>query len=98
LWDKLNKTLTSEEKDALEYESKLGFFQQQWSLQSTFAMLFIAAMVQGWNQTSINSANLSWPQEFGLLSDDEKCGPTGLKWETWYFATVNAAPFLVASM
>jgi hypothetical protein len=97
-WEDLDLDLTIAERSALEHENGTSFFQQEWSLQSTFSMLFIAAVVQGWNQTSINSANLSWPGEFGLIDNDEECGPTGFKRETWWFAVVNAAPFLAASL
>lgn len=92
--------LTPEESSALQNESSTGFFQQPWPLQSTFAMLFVAAIVQGWNQTSVNSANLTWPQGLGLIdqNSDEYCGLSGFKPETWWYAAVNAAPFLAASM
>lgn len=91
--------LTFDEKSALENESSTGFFQQQWPLQSTFAMLFVGAIVQGWNQTSVNSANLSWPKELGLIDENstQNCGLTGFAPETWWYAAVNAAPFLAAS-
>ncbi|KAM0712550.1 hypothetical protein Q7P37_011647 [Cladosporium fusiforme] len=93
--------LTDEETSALLGESSTGFFQQQWPLQSTFAMLFVAAAVQGWNQTSVNSANLSWPDDLGLIGEDDaqRCGLTREDGAAvWMYAGVNAAPFLTASV
>jgi hypothetical protein len=92
--------LTQQETNALEAEVQNGFFRQQWPLKSTFAMLFIAAIAQGWNQTSMNSANLMWPKELGLIAETsgDDCGLSGFKPETWWYAAVNAAPFLTASM
>ncbi len=99
-WEYRVPDLTAEERRALKDESLTGFFRQQSALQSTFAMLFVAAIVQGWNQTSVNSANLSWPKELGLIdrNSEQNCGLTGFKSETWWYAAVNAAPFLTASV
>ncbi|GAB7324890.1 hypothetical protein MBLNU13_g08712t1 [Cladosporium sp. NU13] len=100
VWEYRVPDLTPEERRALKTESATGFFRQQSALQSTFAMLFVAAIVQGWNQTSVNSANLSWPKELGLIdrNSEKNCGLTGFTSETWWYAAVNAAPFLTASV
>jgi len=92
-WDSL-RGLTTEEKAVLEHETISGFWKQPKQLQVTIITLCVAAIVQGWNQTGTNGANLNWPQQFGLapLGSD----PTGNA--TWIFALVNAATYFSASL
>lgn len=56
--------------------------------------LCVAAVVQGWNQTASNGANLAWPEQFGLKST--ACQPSGS--DAWIFAIVNASTYLAASL
>ena len=52
-------------------------------------------MVQGWNQTASNGANLQWPAQLGLpnaLGCEQKSS------DAWKFAVVNAATYLAASL
>lgn len=90
--------LSEDERDALKNESSLGFWDQPWPFRATAFMLFIAASVQGWNQTATNGSNLCW---LDPLIDDvfprpsgDKCGDsTGY---TVRYAVINAGPFLFA--
>ncbi|KAK4507915.1 hypothetical protein PRZ48_001650 [Zasmidium cellare] len=87
--------LTDEEKEALEKENSKGFWKQPKELRVTIITLCIAAVVQGWNQTASNGANLNWPSQLGLTKVDG-CDPTGT--DAWIFAIVNAMPFFSASL
>ena len=64
-------------------------------LKVTIITLCVAAVVQGWNQTASNGANLDWPVQFGLQQKGT-CGPTGAN--AWIFAIVNASTYLAASL
>ncbi|KAI9689793.1 MAG: hypothetical protein M1822_009675 [Bathelium mastoideum] len=86
--------LTEEEKEALRDESTAGFWGQPKELRLIITTLCVAAVVQGWNQTASNGANLEWPEAFGL--DVRGCDPQGH--DAWIFAIVNAATYLSASL
>ncbi|KAK4560641.1 hypothetical protein LTR86_005219 [Recurvomyces mirabilis] len=86
--------LTSIERHTLQHETATGFWQQPKQLQVTIITLCVAAVVQGWNQTGTNGANLNWPQQFGLNLPG--CDPKGP--DAWIFAIVNAATYLSASL
>lgn len=55
----------------------------------------LVAAVQGWDQTGSNSANLSFPMEFGIQNDID--GPNHT-WNRWIISVVNAAPYLACSL
>ncbi|KAK5130898.1 hypothetical protein LTR08_001561 [Meristemomyces frigidus] len=90
--------LSAEEKVVLQYETRGGFWSQPKGLQVTIITLCVAAIVQGWNQTGTNGANLNWPEQMGLteLTDLKGVDKTGR--DTWIFGIVNAAPYLSASL
>lgn len=88
-------------------EKKACFGKQPSPLRVTFFVLFVAAVVQGWNQTGTTGANLGWPQELLFNSEpvdptrpdrslNDNCVPGGPN--KWIFAAVNAMPYLAASM
>lgn len=87
--------LTDDEREVLEQNAtSTSFFEQTKELQVTIMACSVAAVVQGWDQASINGANLSWPKALGLeqgLVDHNRH-------DLWLFAFVNAAPFLFASL
>ncbi|KAI6902425.1 hypothetical protein KC318_g8883, partial [Hortaea werneckii] len=99
--------LTEDERDALrdsEDEGRHfafgllktnGFWGQPKQLQVTISTLCVAAVVQGWNQTASNGANLQWPIQLGL-PDAIGCDQTS--GDAWKFAVVNAATYLAASL
>ncbi|KAK5743289.1 hypothetical protein LTR17_002766 [Elasticomyces elasticus] len=87
--------LTLEEKDALRHETSSGFWKQPKQLQVTIITLCVAAVVQGWNQTGLNGANLNWPMQLGL-TNLEGCEVKGS--DAWIFSIVNAATYLSASL
>nr|POF26310.1 myo-inositol transporter 2 [Quercus suber] len=87
--------LTAEEKLALENENKKSFWRQPKALRVTIITLCVAAVVQGWNQTGTNGANLNWPQQLGL-NQLIGCDVTGR--DAWIFSIVNAATYFAASL
>lgn len=99
--------MTQEERHALQSsydESRVGllgfksngFWGQPKQLRITIITLCVAAVVQGWNQTAGNGANLNWPRQLGLTNVDG-CNPTGPR-DAWIFAIVNASTYLSASL
>jgi len=72
-----------------------GFWGQPKQLRITIITLCVAALVQGWNQTASNGANLNWPEQLGL-GKLVGCDPRGRA--AWIFAVVNASSYLSASL
>ncbi|KAF2430709.1 MFS general substrate transporter [Tothia fuscella] len=90
------KDLTKEERAIFRKESKSTFWDETKALKLTIFACCLGAIVQGWNQTGSNAANLNWPDEFGLQL---KTGnSSGKSLDTWSYAAVNAAPFLSAAL
>jgi MFS family permease len=108
MWnDTIIPGLTERERTLLIQEKEASFMAQPWPLKTTFFVLFVAAVVQGWNQTGTTGANLGWPQELLFNSEpvdptrpdrslNHNCVPSG--YNKWIFAAVNAMPYLAASM
>ena len=93
--------LTEIEIRALDKEYTPGFWHQLKQLPKEFRVILstccLAALTQGWDQQSINGANLSWPSSFGLdvnlnLKENPNSG------DVWIFGAVNAAPYLSAAI
>lgn len=84
--------LTDDEKRALR-EERDHLFAQSKGLYMTVLTVSLAAILQGWVQSSINGATLLWPKEFGLhkLKDHEEH-------DQWIIGLTNAAPFLFAAI
>lgn len=79
----------------MDKENFQGFWKQPKELRVTIITLCVAAVVQGWNQTASNGANLNWPSQLGLNNVDS-CDPRGT--DAWIFAIVNAMPYFTASL
>ncbi|CAK3840713.1 Arabinose-proton symporter [Lecanosticta acicola] len=73
----------------------IGFWGQPKELRTAIITFCVAAVVQGWNQTGSNGANLTWPQRLGL-SPGAECDAQGSR--SWIFAIVNAAPWFSAAI
>ncbi|KAF2225406.1 hypothetical protein BDZ85DRAFT_279096 [Elsinoe ampelina] len=87
--------LTEEEREVLEAQSKGSrFLDQPKELQVTLLACACAALIQGWDQASLNGANLRWPEDLGLAQGLDE----GRPYEVWLFALVNATPYLMASI
>ena len=57
-------------------------------------MASLGACVQGWAQTSLNGANLSWP----FFLDFPRCNNSDTAPYFWLFGFVNAVPWFSASL
>lgn len=85
-------SLSLDEKEVLFNETINGFWKQPKELRVTIITLCVAAVVQGWNQTASNGANLNWPEQLGLVAFDG-CDPTG---ESGYNATLRPLQHLTS--
>ncbi|RAH41869.1 MFS transporter [Aspergillus brunneoviolaceus CBS 621.78] len=88
--------LTPAEQQALENERNPSFWRQTQDLKVTILTTACAAIVQGWQQSSINATSDSWQQSFPYNSPDGKtCG-----WDEHRYLAgfVNAAPWISASI
>lgn len=81
--------LADDEKRALRNERD-HLFAQSKGLYMTVLTVSIAAILQGWVQSSINGATLLWPKQFGLDKDGTH--------DQWIIGLTNAAPFLFAAI
>jgi len=80
--------LTQEERDALIYERDHKWFGPTMMWYS-IGLCAIGAATQGWDQTGSNGANLSFPEEFGLLGSDRG---------EWIIGLINSIIFLTAGL
>ncbi|KAH0555842.1 hypothetical protein GP486_006212 [Trichoglossum hirsutum] len=87
--------LTTKERDTLSKETTTSFWAQPKGLRVTTITLCVAAIIQGWNQTGSNGANLNWPTAFGLADRKGQLNDTKA---TWIFAAVNAVTYFAASL
>ncbi|KAF2103799.1 MFS general substrate transporter [Rhizodiscina lignyota] len=94
------KGLTKLERISLEKDRTMGFWGQMKSLTREFIQILttccIAAIVQGWDQSSINGANLGWPKEFGLKTTLTNANASNR--DVWIFGIVNAASYFSAAL
>lgn len=80
--------LTEEERAALIYERDHKWHGPK-MLWYSIGLCAIGAATQGWDQTGSNGANLSFPQEFGLV---------GTARGEWIVGLINAIIFLTAGL
>ncbi len=77
--------------------SLLTISPDKWSqpkdLYMTVIICSLAAAVQGWDQTGSNGANLSFPTEFGIPTDD---GAPNREHNEWIVGTINAGYVILA--
>jgi hypothetical protein len=80
--------LTNEERRIFRLEQTASFWDEV-HIRIPISLCCLAAVVQGWTQTSANAADLYFPTSFGM-------DVTGR--DSWLFAAQNAAPFLSGSL
>ncbi|KAI9890957.1 MAG: hypothetical protein M1814_003458 [Vezdaea aestivalis] len=87
--------LSEGEKQALRDET-LHKWRQPWRLYFTVILCSIGAAVQGWDQTGSNGANLGFPDEFGIPTDQKKGAPPieHLDYNNWIVGLVNSGPYI----
>ena len=49
---------------------------------------------RGWDQTGSNGANLSFPLEFGIPSDEDLVGKEAAEYNEWLIGIINAGPYI----
>jgi hypothetical protein len=80
--------ITDEDKNALIYER-----DHKWNgpvmLWYSIGLCAIGAATQGWDQTGSNGANLSFPEEFGLVGGSKN---------EWIVGLINSIIFLTAGL
>lgn len=81
--DKSEKTALKNERDRL--------FAQSAGLYMTVLTVSLAAILQGWVQSSINGATLYLPKAYGLHPEDNA-------YDKWVIGATNATPFLFAAV
>ncbi|KAL1634051.1 hypothetical protein SLS58_010845 [Diplodia intermedia] len=86
--------LDDADKDAIRHE-RTHRWSHPWSLYFTIILNSIAAAIQGWDQTGSNGANLAFPDEFGISTRPEVCGPQGTcERNEWIVGVVNSMPYI----
>ncbi|KAF5389506.1 hypothetical protein D9757_004345 [Collybiopsis confluens] len=61
----------------------------------TVIICSIAAAVQGWDQEGSNGANLSFPEQFGISTNDSDPNAAS---NQWIVGLINSAPYIGASL
>ncbi|KAB2577665.1 Galactose-proton symporter [Lasiodiplodia theobromae] len=86
--------LDEADKEAIRHE-RTHKWDHPWALYFTIILNSIAAAIQGWDQTGSNGANLSFPDEFGISTKPDVCGPKGTcEKDEWIVGVVNAMPYI----
>ena len=84
-----NPSLTLTELTALRHETTHKWRQPK-MLYFTFLVCSLGAVVQGWSQTGINGANLSFPTHFGIGSESPH--------DTLLVGLINCTPYLSSGL
>lgn len=64
-------------------------------LYCVIALNSIGAVVQGWDQTGSNGANLSFPQAMGIPETGAECSTMGTcERNSWIVGAINSAPYM----
>ncbi|KAK0457042.1 uncharacterized protein EV420DRAFT_1480918 [Desarmillaria tabescens] len=86
--------LDETDREAIRRE-KTHKWSQPKDLYMTVIICSLAAAVQGWDQTGSNGANLSFPTEFGIPTDD---GAPNREHNEWIVGTINAGPYIACAL
>ncbi|KAF7164621.1 hypothetical protein CNMCM5623_009078 [Aspergillus felis] len=88
--------LTAPEKLAIQSEAQSGFFQQTKELKVTILTTACAAVIQGWQQSTINASSRGW--QCLLLLKSEKTDATVSLREMYITCLIDAAPWISGSI
>ncbi|KAF8808916.1 sugar transporter [Phlegmacium glaucopus] len=86
--------LTEKDRAIIRRETTHKWSQPR-DLYLTVVICSLAAAVQGWDQTGTNGANLSFPQVFGIPTED---GNPNVARNQWIVGVINSAPYIAASL
>ncbi|EAU29577.1 predicted protein [Aspergillus terreus NIH2624] len=90
--------LTGPQKLAITSEPELGLFQQTKELKVIILTTACAAIIQGWQQSSINASSHGWQCDL-LVSPDTTDDVVSSSWYYRYIASLtDAAPWISASI
>ena len=108
----LNEELSPERKPDDSYREHLNRLRGQvrrltHDFRLVLATCCMAAVVQGWNQSNLNGANLQWPRDFCRPVDvlnpyheappDPKCPRTNPVHNIWLFGAINSISYFSAA-
>lgn len=82
--------------EALKNEKKFGIFEQSKAFKTTMVLLCLSALTQGMMESTSNAANLTWPDQLGLLDEHDHTQLS--EPHKWIFAATSSAPFLTGSI
>lgn len=69
------------------------------ALYFTILLNSIGAVIQGWDQTGSNGANLSYPEAFGIADTGESCMTAGTcARNSWIIGAINSAPYIAITV
>ncbi|TDZ20166.1 Sugar transport protein 14 [Colletotrichum orbiculare MAFF 240422] len=90
--------LSPDDRIALEKEQNHKWRHPK-ALYFNIACNAIAAVIQGWDQTGSNGANLSFPKEFRIPDDKTTCeelliGEAECARNAWIVGAINSAPYM----
>lgn len=86
--------MSEAQREALKNEKKLGIFEQSKAFNVTMVLLCLSALTQGMMESTSNVANLTWPDQLGLLDENHQLSES----HKWIFAATSTAPFLTGSI
>ncbi|KAF8995193.1 hypothetical protein BDQ17DRAFT_1250975 [Cyathus striatus] len=86
--------LDNDDREVLRREVTHKWSQPK-SLYLTVTICSLAAAVQGWDQTGSNGANLSFPQEFGIL---DTAGSPNAARNQWIVGMINSGPYIACCL
>ncbi|KAK2756767.1 hypothetical protein FQN54_005213 [Arachnomyces sp. PD_36] len=90
--------LTDEEKETLRSEGKASFWAQPKQLKIAILTCCLGAVIQGWNQTGSNGANMKWPGSFTPPLSVERNDDNTTDKDVWTFSIVNAVTYFTAAL
>ncbi|KAK0494358.1 hypothetical protein EDD18DRAFT_1176559, partial [Armillaria luteobubalina] len=86
--------LDEADQEAIRREKTYKWSQPK-DLYMTIIICSLAAAVQGWDQMGSNGANLSFPTEFGIPTDDSA---PNREHNEWIVRTINAGPYITCAL
>ncbi|KAH8648870.1 hypothetical protein BGZ61DRAFT_547101 [Ilyonectria robusta] len=90
--------LDEEDREALRVE-KTHKWKHPKMLYYTILLNSFSAIIQGWDQTGSNGANLSFPQAFGIEERGDRCTAAGTcERNSWIIGAINSAPYMAIAL
>ena len=85
----------SEEERFVLHDEQIHRWKHPRILYFTIILNYIAAAIQGWDQTGSYGANLSFPQAFGIPDSGPVCTAAGTcSKNSWIVGFINSCPYI----